>query len=202
MKRRIGLMGGTFDPIHLGHLIAAERVLEEMQLDEIRFLPVYRPPHKTAKQGASPEERRELVELAIQDNPAFKLEPIELERGGISYSVDTVAALKERDPESELYWIIGGDMVQYLPQWHQVEAIVRQVTFVGLTRPGFPVGKESVPAWLREKVVFAEMPAIDISSTDIRARIKRGKSIRYLVTEAVRRRIEERGLYANGEHES
>jgi len=196
VTRRVGLMGGTFDPIHLGHLVAAERAREALSLDEVRFMPTFRPPHKPAPPNAAPEHRRAMIELAIHGHPAFRLEPIELERGGVSYAVDTAAALKAREPDSELFWIIGGDMVLYLPNWHDIETIARQVTFLGLTRPGFPVDRDAIPPFLRERVVLADMPALDISSTDIRERRSRGQSIRYVVPDPVRRYIEERGLYA------
>jgi nicotinate-nucleotide adenylyltransferase len=197
--RRIGLMGGTFDPIHLGHLVAAERALEAAALDEVRFMPTHQPPHKSVVQGASPEQRGRMVELAIQEQPSFRLEPVELDRGGISYAVDTAASLSAREPENEFFWIIGGDMVLYLPQWHAIEEIVRHVTFLGLTRPGFPVDPEAIPSYLRGRVRLAEMPALDVSSTDIRERCRQGRSIRYLVPEPVRRYIEEKGLYANAD---
>jgi len=194
-RRRVGLMGGTFDPVHLGHLLAAERALEAASLDEVRFMPANRPPHKAPNQGAEAGERRAMVELAIADHPAFRLEPIELERGGVSYAIETAEALVAREPETDFYWIVGGDMVLYLPHWHRVEEIVRYVTFLGLTRPGFPVDPSALPPFLRDRVRLAEMPALDISSTDIRDRCKLRRSIRYVVPDAVRRYIEERGLY-------
>lgn len=195
--RRIGLMGGTFDPIHLGHLVAAERAMEAESLDEVRFMPTFQPPHKSGDQGASPEQRRAMVTLAIQEHPAFRLEPIELDRGGVSFSVDTAAELTAREPDSEFYWIIGGDMVQYLPQWHAIEKLASYVMFLGLQRPGYPVEVNRLPLYLQERLRFAEMPALDISSTEIRDRRRQGKSIRYIVPEAVRHFIVEKGLYAH-----
>ncbi|HZG78504.1 MAG TPA: nicotinate-nucleotide adenylyltransferase [Paenibacillus sp.] len=197
-RRRVGLMGGTFDPIHIGHLLAAERAAEAAGLDEVRFMPTYRPPHKTARPGADAAHRRAMVELAIAGNAAFRLEPIELERGGVSYAVDTAAALVEREPQADFVWIVGGDMVLYLPQWHRIEDVARMVTFLGLTRPGFPVDRDALPDWLRPRVELADMPALDVSSTDIRERSARGLTIRYVVPEPVRRYVEERGLYRDG----
>jgi len=199
MKRRVGLMGGTFDPVHLGHLVAAERAIEAAGLDEVRFMPTFRPPHKASRPGAAPEDRRAMVELAIQGNPRFRLEPIELDRGGTSYAVETAAALIDREPGSDFVWIIGGDMVLYLPQWHRIEDVARRVTFLGLTRPGYPVDREALPAFLQDRVTLADMPAFDVSSTDIRERRSRGLSIRYVVPEPVRAFIEERGLYAHAD---
>jgi len=197
VKGRIGLMGGTFDPIHLGHLVAAECAMEAASLDEIRFMPTYQPPHKSGDQGATPDERRAMVELAIASQPKFRLEPIELDRGGVSYSVDTAAELATREPNSQFFWIIGGDMVQYLPQWHEIEKLAGIVSFIGLHRPGYPIRQAELPPFLHAKLQFAEMPALDISSTDIRQRCREGRSIRYIVPEEVRRFIVGKGLYSH-----
>lgn len=194
-RRRVGLMGGTFDPIHIGHLLAAERAREAAALSEVRFMPTHRPPHKQASPGASPQDRRAMAELAIAGHPAFRLEPIELERGGVSYAVDTAAALAQREPDVEWIWIVGGDMTLYLPQWYRIRELAGIVSFLGLTRPGFPVDLTALPEWLRDKVSLADMPAVDVSSTDIRSRCEAGLSIRYVVPEPVLAFIEERGLY-------
>ncbi|HZG76543.1 MAG TPA: nicotinate-nucleotide adenylyltransferase [Paenibacillus sp.] len=199
MKRRVGLMGGTFDPVHIGHLVAAERALEAAALDEVRFMPTHLPPHKPIRPGGTPEERRAMVELAIAGNPRFRLEAIELERGGVSYAVETAEALLRREPDNEFVWIIGGDMVLYLPQWHRIDDLAERVAFLGLTRPGYPVARDSLPPMLRDRVTLADLPALDVSSTDIRERRGRGQSIRYVVTEPVRQYIEERGLYAHAD---
>ncbi len=198
-RRRVGLMGGTFDPVHIGHLIAAERALEAAALDEVRFMPTHRSPHKASRPGGTPEERREMVELAIRGNPRFRLEGIELERGGVSYAVETAEALLRREPGSDFVWIVGGDMVLYLPQWHRIEDIAGLVAFLGLGRPGYDVDLDSLPPYLQGRVTMADMPALDVSSTDIRERRGRGQSIRYIVPEPVRLYIEERGIYAHAD---
>lgn len=194
-SRRIGLMGGTFDPIHCAHLLMAERAREAEHLDEVWFIPTYLPPHKSGDQGATPEERREMVRLAIEDHPAFRLETIELDRGGVSFTLDTAAALTEREPDCSFFWIIGADMVMDLPNWHEIEKIAEYVMFIGMQRPGYPLSVEALPSFLQGRVRVAEMPALDISSTQIRERCRAGRSIRYLVPEAVRRFIAEKGLY-------
>jgi nicotinate-nucleotide adenylyltransferase len=198
-RRKVGIMGGTFDPIHIGHLLAAERAREALALDEVRFMPTFQPPHKSLKQGATPEQRRAMVELAIADHSSFRVETMELDRGGVSYAADTAVALTEREPTSDFYWIIGADMVLYLPKWHRIEEVVRHVTFLGLTRPGFPIDPAALPLFLRKNVRFAEMPALDISSTLIRERCLNGLSIRYVVPERVERFIAEKGLYTHAD---
>lgn len=189
-------MGGTFDPIHHAHLVMADRAREAENLDEVWFIPTFLPPHKSGDQGASPEERCEMVRLAIEDHPAFRLETIELDRRGVSFTLDTAAALTEREPDCSFFWIIGADMVADLPNWHEIEKVVEYVTFIGMQRPGYPLAVEALPPSLRERVRVAEMPALEISSTQIRERCRAGLSIRYLVPEAVRRFIAEKGLYS------
>lgn len=192
---RIGIMGGTFNPIHLGHLIAAEQAREGMLLQEVWFMPSNIPPHKEPETGAAAEQRLEMVRRAITGHPHFRVNDLELRLGGKSYSVNTVAELRKRHPDHEFYFIIGGDMVQYLPNWYRIEEMVRQVFFIGLQRAGTPLDLDVLPDWIREKVVMVPMPMIQISSTDIRGRFAEKQSIRYLVPDEVRRYIEENGLY-------
>ena len=198
-RKRVGLMGGTFDPIHLGHLLAAERALEAAGLDEVRFMPAHRPPHKAAPPAAPPEHRRAMVELAIAGNDRFRLEPIELDRGGLSYAADTAALLAAREPDADWYWIIGGDMAQYLPKWNRIRELAERVRFLAMTRPGYPADLGRLPEWLRDRVTAADMPALDISSTAIRRRLAEGRSVRYVVPEAVERYIREKGLYRHAD---
>lgn len=191
---RTGLMGGTFDPIHAGHLLAAEAAREAAGLDEVWFIPTNVPPHKP-QPGAGARERLEMVRLAIADHPAFRAEEAELDQGGVSYTVDTVAALRERYPERSFYWIVGTDMMNDLPNWHRIEELAAQVRFVCLRRQGEESEEGALPAYLRERLLHAPMPPIGISSTDIRERLRDGRSIRYQVPEAVRDYIERNGLY-------
>ncbi|MEB3100744.1 nicotinate-nucleotide adenylyltransferase [Ferviditalea candida] len=192
---RIGIMGGTFNPIHLGHLIAAEQARDGMGLQEVWFLPSNIPPHKEPETGAAAEQRLEMVRRAVSGHPQFRVNDLELRLGGKSYSVNTVAELQKQHPDHEFYFIIGGDMVQYLPNWHRIEELVRKVFFIGLQRAGTTLDPDSLPDWIREKVVMIPMPMIQISSTDIRGRFAEKQSIRYLVPDEVRSYIEENGLY-------
>lgn len=192
---KIGIMGGTFDPIHLGHLIAAERAREEMGLDQVWFIPSNIPPHKTYAPMGSVHHRWEMVQRAIAHHPQFKADDLEIRKGGVSYSIDTVKTFREQYPEDEFYWIIGGDMVQHLPHWRQVDELISLITFIGLQRPGFPILLEEMPEAIARQVMVVPMPFIEISSTEVRRRRKNGRSIRYLVPEQVYSYIEENRLY-------
>jgi nicotinate-nucleotide adenylyltransferase len=192
---KIGIMGGTFDPIHLGHLIAAESAREAAGLDEVWFIPTFIPPHKSTPPKASAEMRLAMVQLAIADHPSFKAVDYEIVRGGASYTVDTVQMLKEKHPGISFYYLIGADMVMYLPKWMRIEEIIQGVSFIGLQRPGFEVELDQLPKHLADKVQIAVMPQIDISSTSIRERISLGQSIRYRVCEQVRVYMEANRLY-------
>ncbi|MCC3375646.1 nicotinate-nucleotide adenylyltransferase [Cohnella sp. REN36] len=193
-KRRIGLMGGTFDPIHLGHLLAADAAREAAGLDEVWFVPNSVPAHKP-QPGADGDERREMVEAAIGGVPYFRLEASELHRAGVSYTIDTVAELQALHPDAAFYWIVGADMRNSLPTWRRIEELAERVTFICLERPGEPDETATLPAFLQPKLVRAGMPQIGVSSTDIRARRREGRSIRFMVPETVRDYIERKGLY-------
>lgn len=188
-------MGGTFDPIHIGHLIAAESVRTSVQLDEVWFMPAFVPPHKSNAPEAAPEERLEMVRLAVEDNAFFHPFDYELRKGGVSYSIETMMDLRAQYPEHHFFYIIGGDMVQYLPKWVRIEEMVHLVQFIGLRRPGYTVDLSELPASIAEAVTMTEMPMIDISSTYIRNRRHTGLSIRYCVPQAVEAYIRERKLY-------
>jgi len=188
-------MGGTFDPIHLGHLLAANTALDECDLDEVWFIPTNVPPLKEGAQGADAETRLRLVRLAIAGEPRFQAVPIELERGGVSYSIDTVNELASRNPDCSFCYIIGSDRIHDLPEWHRIEELASIVRFIGVERPGEPVDLGKLPEWIRSRVALAQMPPIGISSTDIRSRRGAGRSIRYLVTEPVYAEIVRERLY-------
>ncbi len=192
---KIGIMGGTFDPIHIGHLIAAERAKEGMGLDQVWFMPSNVPPHKTHSPGASAQQRWEMVCRAVADHPDFRPFDLELKRGGVSYTVETVKQLEQLHPDHQFYYIIGADMVQFLPKWHRIEEIVERISFIGLQRPGFTASTEQLSQFIAKKVTIVPMPMIEISSTDIRERRRRRLSVRYLVSEAVHQFIEGNGLY-------
>lgn len=187
-RKKIGILGGTFNPIHNGHLIIAEQVLNQLGLDEIRFMPDFIPPHVDQKLALPAKERVAMIHAAINDNPLFSIELAEIIRGGISYTVDTIKNLRQQHPENEYYFIIGGDMVEYLPKWHQIDQLIKLVRFVGVKREGYPV-QSPYP------IIWVDVPYIGISSTLIRSKIRHHQSIRYLVPEAVRAYIKEHHLY-------
>lgn len=190
-EKRIGLFGGTFDPIHYGHLIAAEQARDQMQLDEVWFLPAKIPPHKQRDDIAPEQHRMRMVELATADYPLFHVTDIELHRAGPSYTVETMREIKQRYPHDHFFFIIGGDMVEMLPQWHRIEELTTMVHFIGLARPGADLDPRAFAPY----VTYVGMPSIELSSTMIRERVSAGRSIRYLVPDAVERYIKEHRLY-------
>jgi len=192
---KVGLMGGTFDPIHYGHLLAAETAREQCGLDEVWFIPSFVPPLKDNKPGASGDERLEMVYRAIDFQPHFRAMDVELVREGTSYSFDTVQELKALYPDREFTFIIGSDRVNDLVKWHRIEELAELVSFVGVERPGEPVEADELPDFIREKLSIVEMPLIDISSTDIRTRRATGRSIRFLVPEKVHSFMRRNALY-------
>ncbi|GIP35888.1 nicotinate-nucleotide adenylyltransferase [Paenibacillus sp. J2TS4] len=191
----IGIMGGTFDPIHIGHLLAAETAAEEANLDEVWFMPANIPPHKASAPLATSQQRLEMVQCAIESRPSFKAIDDELKRGGTSYTFDTVARLQQQYPDYRFHYIIGADMVMYLPKWYRIEELAQLVTFIGVGRPGYELNLTELPPALRDRVQLVSMPAMEVSSTDIRKRRQEGRSIRYRVPESVRQYIERKGLY-------
>ncbi len=184
-----GLLGGSFDPVHHGHLIAALRAAEALGLEEVLFVPCAQQPLKAAAPVAPAQPRRTLLELAIEGHPGFAVDPLGLERGGASYTVDTLRALKARDATRRLVLLLGADAASELPRWKEAGEVARLAEIAVLTRPGAP---EVVPALVRHVVAT---PAIEISASDIRARCLAGKSIRYLVPETVADYIEKERLY-------
>ena len=179
---------GTFNPIHHGHLIMAEQVKSQLDLDKVMFMPDNLPPHVDAKSAIDAKYRLKMAELAIETNPDFEIEDIELKRGGVSYTYDTMKELTLRNPETEYYFIIGGDMVEYLPKWHRIADLIKLVKFVGVERPGYRHRSEY-------PIVWVDVPHIEISSSMIREKIRHDCSIKYLVPDAVEEYIREEGLY-------
>lgn len=187
-KKRVGLMGGTFNPLHNGHLIVAEQVASQLGLDKVVFLPDNLPPHIDKKEAIAAKDRVNMVRLGITGNEKFAIDTLEIDRGGVSYTYDTVKELKLQHPEVEYYFIIGGDMVEYLPKWNRIDDLVKLIKFVGVKRTGARMQSKYPILWV-------DVPTIDISSTLIRTKIKQGCSIKYLVPEAVAEYIKEEGLY-------
>jgi nicotinate-nucleotide adenylyltransferase len=184
-----GLLGGSFDPIHHGHLIAAERALEALGLSRVLLVPCARQPLKRQGPVAAPEHRRAMLELAVAGDARFAVEALELERPAPSYTVDTLRVLGGRCPGERFVLLLGGDAAADLPRWRSAEEVARLAEVAILTRPGAP---EVLTPLVRHVVAT---PAIEISASDIRARCLARKSIRYLVPDAVADYIEKEGLY-------
>jgi nicotinate-nucleotide adenylyltransferase len=176
---RIGIFGGVFDPIHVGHLIAAEEIREQLKLNKVLFIPSYNPPHK--KTPTSYLRRRNMVELAIQNNPYFKLCEIEKEIGGKSWTIETLKILHKLYPKDQCYLIIGADQYQKLNDWKEPESLTRYAQLVVMNRPHSKIKNQKS----KIKIIRISISQIDVASKDIRERIKQGKSIRYKVAEDV-----------------
>ncbi|MBM6753948.1 nicotinate-nucleotide adenylyltransferase [Lactobacillus alvi] len=187
-RRRIGLYGGTFNPVHNAHLMVADQVGHALRLNRVDFMPDAIPPHVDKKAAIDAKDRVAMLRLAIQGNSLFGLELAEIQRGGVSYTYDTIKQLKEAHPENDYYFIIGGDMVDYLPKWHRINELIKMVNFVAVRRPGAK-NESDYP------VIWVDVPEVQFSSNDIRQRIKMGTSIRYMVPDAVANYIEEHHLY-------
>jgi nicotinate-nucleotide adenylyltransferase len=199
-RQRIGILGGTFNPIHLGHLLIAQDAMEQLRLERVKFIPSARPPHKTVDKLASERDRLRMIALAIRGNARFEVDDIEVRRGGKSYSVDTLTELRRREPRADYYFIIGADSLRELHLWREVQLLVTLCTFVTVPRPGFdpkPVVGSRLDAAtrrrLRQHVLHGH--ACEIASRDIRARVASGRSIRYLVADGVYAYIRRRRLY-------
>jgi nicotinate-nucleotide adenylyltransferase len=192
----LGILGGTFNPPHTGHLIVAEAVRSELALDKILFIPVAIPPHKMNHDIAAPHHRVEMLRRAVEGNPYFEVSEMEVRRGGISFTVDTLRQLQRERPDARLFLLIGMDNLPEFPTWRSPERILELATVVVMTRPGFAAN--DVPPDLKGRVRMCPVPTIGIASSDIRARVKEGKSIRYLVADSVRDYIHHHNLYRGG----
>lgn len=193
--RTVGVFGGSFDPPHVAHLIVAETLREQFAFDQIWWMPAYQPPHKTDAAQTPAHHRLAMTRAATQTNPAFLVSALEVEREGLSYTVDTLRLLQDRYPEVAFMLIVGGDSWADFDAWHRPDEIVRRVPLVVYPRPG--AVDLTVPPPYAERVHIAEAPLLEVSSTLIRERRRDGRSIRYLVPEPVRAYIIEHGLYAD-----
>jgi nicotinate-nucleotide adenylyltransferase len=196
----IGVLGGTFDPIHMGHLIIAEEVRSRLDLAEILFVPAGQPWLKINNVISPAEHRVEMVRLAIADEPSFKLSTMEIERAGPSYTVDTMAELSRQiGAGDKLFFILGWDNLNHLPQWHEPARLVRLCRLVPVPRVGYSSpdldSLEAAVAGLSQSIIMLDTPQIEISSSEIRDRVARGLSIHQLVPEPVERYIKQHGLY-------
>ncbi|MBM3252917.1 MAG: nicotinate-nucleotide adenylyltransferase [Candidatus Omnitrophica bacterium] len=187
---RIGVLGGTFNPIHIGHLILAEEAFSKLSLDKVIFVPAFIPPHKIEEELVSADHRYRMIEIAIKDNPNFEISNIELRRSGRSYSVDTLRQFKKLYGKfTKLFFITGSDSLGELFSWKDINDIFKLSQFVVANRPGYPF-KE-----LPKEAELVLITPIEVSSSQIRKRIREGLSIRYLVPDAVRNYINKKGLY-------
>ncbi len=201
--RRIGLMGGTFDPIHIAHLIVAEEIYTALDLTEMVFVPAGHPPHKLGSTSTAPHHRLAMVELAIASNPHFSISRVEVDRPGPSYLVDTLRLLHEQwGPQIELNFVIGWDSLEEFPTWYDPAGILAQLThLVAVRRPGYVEDaaynqqlEARIPG-IAERLYVVSVPQLDISSTDLRHRLAEDRPIKYQTPEAVERYIIEYGLY-------
>lgn len=196
--RRIGVMGGTFDPIHHGHLVAASEVQAALGLDEVVFVPNGHPWHKPDSNVSSPEHRYLMTVIATSSNPTFKVSRADIDRGGATYTVDTLTDIAAQYPEdTELFFITGADVLKQIFTWDRAETIFDLAHFVGCTRPGYDLSHAPVHQAPEGRVSFAEVPALAISSTEVRDRQAAGQPIWYLVPDGVVQYIAKNNLYAS-----
>jgi nicotinate-nucleotide adenylyltransferase len=200
MSKRIGIFGGTFDPIHMGHLIMASELYAALDLERVLFVPAPRPPHKLAAEISDDQDRLAMVELAIAPDPRFAVNLIEFNRSGPSYTADTLEQLAADIPDATLVFLMGEDSLYDLPTWHDPERILRSALIGVAARPGFDVDlsaiTKAVPA-AKDRIFLVPTPEIDISSRGVRQRVADGRPITYFVPREVEAYIAQRGLYRN-----
>ncbi len=190
-----GLFGGSFNPPHIGHLVVAETCAHAAGLDRVVWMPASTPPHKKDDPTMAPSSARlDMVRAAIAGNDRFETSALEVDRSGVSYTVDTVRALEDED----LALIVGGDSLAGFTRWREPQAIVERARLVVYRRPGDGVDLEALPDWLRDAVTVVDGPALEVSSTEIRDRIAAGQSVRYLVPDPVLEVVKAEGLYGIG----
>jgi nicotinate-nucleotide adenylyltransferase len=199
---RLGIYGGSFDPVHYGHLLLAESCREQAALDEVWFMPAAVPPHKRQASMASPKQRVEMLELALAGHAAFRVSTLEIDRGGVSYTVDTVRTIHEQRPGDELFLLMGADTLVDLPNWREPAAILELALPLAVVRRGATmpsdehvlalVSPERRQQW---RALQIDMPILELSATEIRARVSARQSIRYRTPRAVEKYIETHGLY-------
>jgi nicotinate-nucleotide adenylyltransferase len=218
MSARVGILGGSFDPIHFGHLRSAEEVREALALDRVVFVPAAEPPHKPRRRLAPGRDRLAMIERAITDHRAFRASAVEIDRGGISYSVDTLESFHAFERDSELWFVVGVDAFADMQTWKDVSRIFELANVVVTSRPpsALDASIEHLPVAAREafcydpltlsyrhrsgrRLHFLPITGLDISATAIRERVRRGRSIRYLVPPSVERYIREHALYQTGD---
>lgn len=205
-RRRLGIMGGTFDPIHNGHLVTAEEARMQFGLEQVVFVPNRHPPHKDPDEVTNPEHRYLMTFLATVTNPYFTLSRMEIEREGPSYTIETIEEFRRLEPDATLYYITGADAIMQIlkGEWEESPRLLEMCEFIAATRPGFAlegdvVRSRNVTGHRLDNVHFMAIPALAISSTDIRKRVAEGRPIKYLVPEPVENYIGKHGLYRRAE---
>lgn len=199
-ERRLGIMGGTFDPIHYGHLVTAEGARYSFGLDRVIFVPSGRPPHKPGHIVSDPLDRYKMTCLAVASNPFFCASAIEVERPGPSFTIDTVRAVMQLYPGAKIYFITGADALLEIFKWKDFDILLTICNFVAATRPGYCLFElrektASLPSGLKQNISYMEVPALAISSTEIRQRVRDGRPIKYLLPESAEDYIKNNKLY-------
>src|SRR5579875_383973 len=198
---RVGIMGGTFDPIHHGHLVAASEVASLYELDEVIFVPTGEPWQKTNRRVSPAEDRYLMTVIATASNPRFWVSRVDIDRGGPTFTVDTIRDIRAVRPDAELYFITGADALSQILSWKDAEEALTMAHFVGVTRPGYELSKDHLP---RDAVELLDVPALAISSSDVRARAHSGRPVWYLVPDGVVQYINKHRLYrtlTDGQHD-
>ena len=188
--KRIGLLGGTFNPVHIAHLTMAQTVAEKLGLDKVIFVPAHFPPHKKSTTLTSAEDRFKMVQLAIKSNPQFEISDFEIKRGGKSYTIDTVKHFKKIYPrQTKFFFILGEDSYSHLPEWKSIDQLKKLTAFAVVNRDFSKKKKNRIPCY------FIDMPTLEISSSDLRKRIAQGRSVKYLIPGRVLKYIQGHKLY-------
>lgn len=187
-RKQVGILGGNFNPVHNAHLVVADQVRQQLGLDQVLLMPEFIPPHVDKKETIDEQHRLKMLQLAIEGIEGLDIETIELERKGVSYTYDTMKLLTEKNPDVDYYFIIGADMVDYLPKWHKIDDLMQLVQFVGVQRPKYKAGT-SYP------VIWVDVPLMDISSSMLREFIGKNRKPNFLLPKSVLDYIEKEGLY-------
>jgi nicotinate-nucleotide adenylyltransferase len=194
-RLRIGVMGGTFDPIHHGHLVAASEVQARFDLHEVVFVPTGQPWQKSSREVSAAEDRYLMTVIATASNPHFSVSRVDIDRGGPTYTIDTLRDLRAQRPGADLYFITGADALAQILTWREAKGVFELAHFVGCTRPGTTIDQATVDRLPGGKVTLIEVPALAISSTECRTRARKGQPVWYLVPDGVVQYIAKRGLY-------
>lgn len=196
-RYRLGVMGGTFDPIHHGHLVAASEVASRFALDEVVFVPTGQPWQKTHREVSAPEDRYLMAVIATASNPRFTVSRVDIDRPGLTYTVDTLTDLQAiRGEDVDFFFITGADALAQILTWRNIDALFEMAYFVGCTRPGVELDSHAIAGLPADRITLMEVPALAISSTDCRERVMGGHPIWYLVPDGIVQYITKRGLYA------